>query len=458
MAPKFGTSGLRGLVVELTPALIADHIRSFVRACPTGGRLFIGQDLRPSSPRIADDVASAVIAEGLDVVDCGALPTPALALAAFAGGGAAVMVTGSHIPADRNGLKFYTPKGEITKADEEAIRAGLGQATAKVMPGRYSKDIGAGASYIQRYIQAFGTTALSGKTIGLYTHSAVGRDGLAEILSGLGAEVVELGRSNHFIPVDTEAVDPSVARQIHAWVEDLSLDALVSTDGDADRPLLADDTGHVVPGDILGQITAGLLGAEIVVTPVTSNSGVERKGFDQVIRTKVGSPFVIAGMKSADGRVAGYEANGGFLLGYCAQCAAGPLAALATRDAALPILAVLVAAGPGRVSDRVAAEPPIVKMTDRLQDIPPEKSHTFLNVLHQDPSARAAFLSSIGAAPEVAYDNTDGLRLTLADNCSVHLRPSGNAPEFRVYTEADTPTNASKLLQSGLQVIADRLV
>src|SRR5690606_2025930 len=88
--------------------------------------LFVGRDLRPSSPDLAGVVIAAGRAAGLAVTDCGAVPTPALALAAMDAGAAAVMVTGSHIPADRNGLKFYTPEGEITKAHETAILAGLG--------------------------------------------------------------------------------------------------------------------------------------------------------------------------------------------------------------------------------------------------------------------------------------------------------------------------------------------
>jgi phosphomannomutase len=102
-----------------------------------------------------------------------------------------------------------------------------------------------------------------------------------------------------------------------ALVADHALDALVSTDGDGDRPLLADGEGRVVPGDILDQITAAAVGAEVVVTPVSSNSGFDLSGrFARVIRTKIGSPYVIAGMAAAGGRVGGYEANGGFLLGF----------------------------------------------------------------------------------------------------------------------------------------------
>ncbi|MDN3591556.1 hypothetical protein QWZ12_13170 [Methylobacterium adhaesivum] len=51
------------------------------------------------------DLANAAAA-GFRVVDCGAFPTPALALGAMRRGSCAVMVTGSHLPEDRNGLKF----------------------------------------------------------------------------------------------------------------------------------------------------------------------------------------------------------------------------------------------------------------------------------------------------------------------------------------------------------------
>jgi phosphomannomutase len=120
MPPKFGTSGLSGLVTELTSDLAEDHVRAFIHACPVGTGLFVARDLRPSSSDIAEMVIAAARAEGLDVTDCGAVPTPALALASI-GAAAAVMVTGSHIPADRNGLKFYVSGGEIGKVDEAAI-------------------------------------------------------------------------------------------------------------------------------------------------------------------------------------------------------------------------------------------------------------------------------------------------------------------------------------------------
>jgi phosphomannomutase len=106
MAPKFGTSGLRGLVTDLTYDLVADYIRAFPHVCPVGTGLYVGRELRPSSPALAQVVIDTARSAGISVTDCGGTPTPALALAAKGAGAAAVMVTGSHIPADRNGLKF----------------------------------------------------------------------------------------------------------------------------------------------------------------------------------------------------------------------------------------------------------------------------------------------------------------------------------------------------------------
>ncbi|WP_238368502.1 phosphomannomutase [Mesobacterium pallidum] len=450
MAPKFGTSGLRGLVVELTPELVADHVRAFVAACETGGTVCVGRDLRPSSPRIAGDVIAAVRSMGVRAVDCGALPTPALALEAQRRGAAAVMVTGSHIPADRNGLKFYSTAGEITKADEQAITGALGTAPGG-SEGAMEVETGADERFTDRYVDAFGAGALAGRHIGLYAHSAVGRELMREVFDRLGAKVTVLAPSDTFIPVDTEAVAPELRVQLAEWVTEHGLDALVSTDGDSDRPLMVDETGQVVPGDILGQITAELLEAETIVTPISSNSGVVQKGA-AVVRTRIGSPYVIAGMEEAGGRVVGYEANGGFLLGFDAL----GLEPLVTRDCVLPLVAVLVASGES-VSARVAQEPSVCTAADRLQEVPQELSQPFVAALASDAAARRAFLSVLGeTAHEV--DLTDGVRMTRADGVVLHVRPSGNAPELRLYVEAKSRSEVTALLDRGLAVLREAVM
>jgi len=463
MAPKFGTSGLRGLVVELTPALIAHHVTAFLRTCPAGSGLFVGRDLRGSSPRIADDVIAAARALGIDVTDCGAVPTPALALAAMAAGAAAVMVTGSHIPADRNGLKFYTPEGEITKAQEVAILAALEEAPPAPARSGALAHAKPGPRFVARYALAFGPDALTGRRIGIWSHSAVGRDLLIDTLAALGAETVEIARSETFIPVDTEAVPKDARAFLRETAATQRLDAIVSTDGDGDRPLVTDEAGEVIPGDILGQITAGLLGAGVTVTPVSSNTGIEASGaMARVIRTKIGSPYVIAGMEAAlagdpAARVVGYEANGGFLLGFDATGPAGPLPALMTRDSHLPIIAPLVAAGQGPISARVAAEPARFTAADRLQEVPTEASAALVAALSEEPAAQAGFLADFGDETLTGIDRTDGLRLTLASGRIIHLRPSGNAPELRFYAEAETAAAAAALLAQGLASLRARI-
>lgn len=462
--PSFGTSGLRGLVTELGPDLVADYTRAFLAACPHGGAVMVGWDLRPSSPAIAAMVLSAVQAAGLRAIRAGAVPTPALALAAAERGVAAIMVTGSHIPADRNGLKFYVPGGEISKAHEVAILAARGQDwPATPAPAPVEDAPGVGAQYGDRYLAAYGAQALAGLRIGVYQHSSVARDLMVGILSGLGAEVLALGRSDNFIPVDTEAVAPDMRAMIADWCAEHRLDALVSTDGDADRPMLADAAGAVVPGDVLGAITARALGARIVCTPVSSNSMIAAlPGIEAVHLTRIGSPYVIAAMEAVraatpGAAVVGYEANGGFLLCYAAQGSEGALAPLMTRDCMLPLVAVLVAAraGGGGVADLVRALPPRFTAADRIKDVPTEASAALIAALTKDAARRAAFFAGLG--PEADVDLTDGLRVRFADGAVVHLRPSGNAPECRCYAEAESPDRALALVAQHLARLAGAL-
>ena len=460
MAPKFGTSGLRGLVTELTDALVSDYTRAFLAACPHGGALWLGRDLRPSSPRIAAAVAAAARSEGVDVIDCAVLPTPALALASMQAGQAALMVTGSHIPADRNGLKFYVPSGEISKADETAIAAHLGR-DAGNWQGDLREEASAVTDYVSRYVTGFGSQALSGMRIGVYQHSSVARDLMMQVVSGLGAEPIALARSDTFIPVDTEALDPDTRGMLAGWCAEHALDAVISTDGDADRPMLADARGHVVPGDVLGALTAQSLGAKVICTPVSSNSMIlGMPEFSRVELTRIGSPYVIAAMEAvlaedAGSAVVGYEANGGFLLGFDAQGPAGALSPLMTRDCILPMVAPLAAAratGQG-IADLVAGLPPRFTAADRIAGIETARSKDFIARLSNDAAARAQFFDGT----ETAIDLTDGLRVSFDSGDVVHLRPSGNAPEFRCYAEADTPEAASTLVATHLEKISAEL-
>ncbi|MCK8780197.1 phosphomannomutase [Rhizobium sp. NTR19] len=463
---KFGTSGLRGLVVDLKGRASALYAQAFARhlietgAAKTGDRILVGWDFRPSSPDIAATCIGALVRAGLSPINCGALPTPALAFYSLKQRSASLMVTGSHIPADRNGIKFYRPDGEIGKQDEAgitAIAAELNKADVDATPDEAPDHSAKARSlFLDRNRSLLSPGALAGLKIGVYQHSTVARDLLVEVLRGYGADIVALGWSDEFIPVDTEAVSEETIALLQGWAQEHQLDAIVSADGDGDRPLVADETGVPLRGDLLGLITAQFLGAQVVVTPVTSNSGIEKAGSFTVIRTKVGSPFVIAGMSEAlaagETGVMGFEANGGVLTAS-EFGGGGALAPLPTRDSFLPILAVLSLAAQQKMPlSNVAASFALPHAAaDRLENFPVETSAALMAHLRASDDNLAAFLAPLGTV--ASKSDIDGLRVTLADCRIIHLRPSGNAPEMRCYVEAATAQDAEALLGKGLNLI-----
>jgi phosphomannomutase len=161
-------------------------------------------------------------------------------------------------------------------------------------------------------------------------------------------------------------------------------------------------------------------------------------------------------------RVCGYEANGGFLLGSDIDEEGRALTALPTRDAVLPIVAALVAARPGRVAEAVAALPPRVTFSERIQNVPTADSAALLAWLDQgDAAAQLARMTHYfgGLAGEAErIDRTDGLRATFAGGDIIHLRPSGNAPELRCYTEAADAARAQQLNAEALAVVRGTLL
>jgi phosphomannomutase len=475
---KFGTSGARGLARDMTGAVcyaytsgFLQHMRDSGQSAP-GSALGIAGDYRPSSRRIMAACARAAADLGYRPVNCGFVPSPAVAAWGLARGAPTLMVTGSHIPDDRNGIKFNQPGGEILKQDEQAIRAqrvtlpgglfarngAFAQGDGGCLP---EEDPAAARDYVRRYLDFFPANCLAGVRIGLYEHSSVARHLLYEILAGLGARVQCLGRSQVFVPVDTEAIRPQDVVLARDWASGGDFDGLVSTDGDGDRPLVSDERGQWLRGDIAGILCARYLGVRAVVTPVSSNTAVERSGwFARVLRTRIGSPYVIAGMQRLQaegiGPVVGYEANGGFLQADDIATDGRVLPALPTRDAAIVALGVLLLArGRGcRVSQLSADLPQRYTASDRLKEFPGELSQARIAALARADRAAvaAAFGGRFGAAQSV--DTTDGLRVTFASGEIAHLRPSGNAPELRAYTEADTPERAQQMNRECMEILA----
>lgn len=485
----FGTSGARGLVSAMTDKVCYVYTRSFIKYCEQTysckKTMAIAGDLRPSTERILKALVKACVDANWKVIYCGKIPSPSIALYGLDNAIPTIMVTGSHIPADRNGIKFNHPKGEITKADEVGIVSqnvdfdeSIFDANGMLIesPRLPEIELAAEKNYEKRYLNFFGNEALQGLTIGVYQHSAVGRDIVVRVLESLGAVVKPFARSEKFIPVDTEAIrkeDDDLARE---FAHKDFVDAIFSTDGDSDRPLLADDTGMWLRGDVLGILAAKALGIKCIATPVSCNTSLEKSGyFDKICRTRIGSPYVIEGMQKLaefGETVAGYEANGGFLLQTDLKSDNGRiLKALPTRDALLPMIAVMVNVRKERlcVVDLLKRLPKRFTLSDRLKEFPTEKAKAKLDEIRKYNlgqklfgalAAKPSKYKPKGAAEQVPFsgkvvfvNEVDGYRMKFDSGDIIHLRPSGNAPEFRCYVETDDKVRSAELLEGCIKIM-----
>ncbi|MEO5499355.1 MAG: phosphomannomutase, partial [Candidatus Saccharimonadales bacterium] len=293
----FGTSGLRGLVADMTDMECYINARGFLEYLQSigelTGKVYIAGDLRASTPAIMLAMEKAITDSAQTVEHCGFIPTPALAFYAQQKTSPCIMVTGSHIPDDRNGIKFYKASGEVLKSDEQAIKKYVLQVREDVYEnvadifnddGSFEKPVSVTTStkdaentYIDRYVSVFSGDLLEGKKVVVYQHSAVGRDINTLVLQKLGAEVVNVGRSEKFIPIDTEnvtAADREYFKKIAS--ENPGLFAIVSTDGDGDRPFLIDENGVFHRGDDLGAVVAASMNADFAAYPISSSDGTDQ--------------------------------------------------------------------------------------------------------------------------------------------------------------------------------------
>ncbi len=443
------------------------------------------------------------------------------------------MVSGSHIPFDRNGIKLNKSVGEVLKSDEagiagevERVRADEYGHTAassafdpsgmlKRAPELPAVDRTAEEDYVRRYVGAFARGGLSGQRVVVYQHSAVGRDILVRILRELGAEVIPAGRAETFVPIDTENITGDELDRMQAFALAAEADggpvhAIVSTDGDSDRPLVvgivpaseADARGRRVrfsPGDRLGIVVAEYLRADAAVAvPVSANDAVERRMGERGVSlrcTKIGSPYVVAAIdaiarEGRHTRIVGWEANGGFLTGSDFALAGGTMPALPTRDSTLPILANLFAAAEQHVGlpalwDRLPARFGCAGLID---EVPVRVSQALVARLvptagtievefdgarvfdRSRPEGSPAALEGAASSdwqgvratvarfftPALGFDDVvrinalDGVRMHFRNGDVAHIRPSGNAPQLRIYSNSDSQSRADRIVELGL--------
>ncbi len=584
VASRFGTSGVRALVTDLTDLEVYSLTLGVIRYLKQNGKLYrvdtkpsetpipIASDLRASSERIVCATARAIVDAGYRFENMGTIPTPALSYYALRRGVAAFMITGSHIPADRNGQKAMRCDGEVMKSDEagivaavEAVRQRLyqmpveqslfdrhGMLNSDQKPDCLSIKPTAEACYRERYQAVFSAQRLKGLRILFYQYCAVGRDLIPAILAECGAEVIRCGRSDQFEPIDTEAISERHLQILSKLVVEQRkqhgrIDLLISTDGDSDRPLVIgveerfmNERWHHLssagklfaeslkgnwchlngwqlawrrllfncspvsvrffPGDLLGIIVANYLKADAVATPISASPAVNDYFLGkniQLKKTRIGSPYVIEAVREAlqddCQRAVAWESNGGFLLGSAIELNGGQLEALPTRDAVLPILALLysVVAQRKTVAELFDQLPKWSGAADLIDNFPQSASRAIIeffkplvdgvewvgfqqgNVLlcggkrriisqwreneaeaqrfvRQKQVLEAVFSSQMGFEPLSYINLLDGVRCFFGDNEVVHIRPSGNAPQLRIYAYARDPSRAARIVTIGI--------
>ncbi|MEI6462852.1 MAG: phosphomannomutase [bacterium] len=468
---KFGTSGVRAKVTELTDKVVFVYTLGFIKLLKTKfpdydlKKIIIAGDLRPSTPHIKQIVRLAIESQGIECKDAGYVPIPALTYFGVRQNIPTIMITGSHIPSDRNGLKYIRQDGELMKEDEKIFFEGEVEFdesylsnNKEVNPDTSSLQNEVLSEYKNMYISFFEPDFLKRKKIGVYGHSAVGRDILYDLINSFGAETFKLGYSDTFIPVDTEAIRPEDEELAKKWVEEYKLDAIVTTDGDSDRPMISDELGNWFKGDVLGIFVAKYLGIEALATPISSNTGIMGSGFKKVVSTKIGSPYVIESMRQLSkefSKVGAYEANGGFLLGSKLTSNTGSLEPLETRDAMLPLLSILKFCIDQnmKLSELYSLIPARVTYSSKLDNFPLEKSKLIIEELGKDESKLKLQISNVVNSKISEVNTLDGIRLIFENGDIVHIRPSGNAPELRIYTESSSKDKSVEINENVRKIL-----
>jgi phosphomannomutase len=208
-------------------------------------------------------------------------------------------------------------------------------------------------------------------------------------------------------------------------------------------------------------VAAEFLGADAVVVPISSNDAIDRGPLRSVLqpKTKIGSPYVIAGMEQAraNGRkaVCGWEANGGFLTASDFLRDGRVLASLPTRDAVLPILCALFAAQQAGCSlpELFSRLPPRFSRAALLKNFPQARSRQIIDRF-SSPSGRRElrdfFPPDLGFSEIAGVNYVDGVRITFSNGDVAHIRPSGNADELRIYAVADAQERADAIARAAI--------
>jgi phosphomannomutase / phosphoglucomutase len=451
MGKYFGTNGVREVVGEtLTPRFVTDMTGAIAEVVGDGRPIIVGCDGRTSSPAFSRIAAGTLSLAGLEVLELGAMPTPAVQYSVpRLGASCAVVITASHNPPEFNGLKGIAADGleftlETEAAVEEAFDAGRSRKVPYDRVGPIRPDSSGIPRYVQGVLSHVDVAAIRKRNLRIVMDCGNGASAVTapDLLSSLGVRYVSLngsldGRFPGRLSEPTEANLADLKVSVPAHHAEFG----VAHDGDADRAVFVDEAGNFVPGEkiltLLAREEVRRAGGGLVVTPVTSSQSVEdviAPLGGKVQYTRVGSPVIARAMAETHA-VFGGEENGGCLFPEH-QCA---------RDGAMTLAKVLeLVVKSGKSLGELLAELPPYYLVKRKIACPV--------ALRQKVLAEVPALLDAGKDASTRVITLDGVKVVTPKGW-VLVRPSGTEPIYRVFVEARNKTDAERMASDTLQKV-----
>ncbi len=426
---RFGTAGIRGPVEEsVTPAVA---LRVGQAAGAPGETVVVGRDGRETGPALAAAMEAGLESAGSDVRRLGTVPTPALAFASR--GRRGVMLTASHNPPADNGIKLFEDGVEYDREAEERIESRLesGAGTATWDEWGRGERVEVLEDYrrsVADYVRGrFGEGPLDGLSVAVDCGNGVGALATPQVLDRLGADVTALNATvDGSFPARESKPTREALSDFRGFLADGDHDLGVAHDGDADRLVVCDSRGEIVPEDTVLAVLAehyvrraDAPDPVVVTTPNTSKRIDERvrEGGGRIERVRLGS--LHEGIAETEGTpvFAGepwkhvHLPFGGWI---DAVAGAGVVAALVADAGGIDALAAPV------------AERPIRKESVRCPDS------------QKDPVMERLAADLPDAFPEASVETGYGIRLEFSDDAWLLVRTSGTEPVVRLYGESES--------------------
>ncbi len=325
----FGTDGVRGrantypMTAEMALKLGAAAGRYFRRDGGSAHRVVIGKDTRLSGYMLENALTAGLTSTGMNVLLLGPVPTPAVGfLTRSMRADLGVMISASHNPHQDNGIKFFGPDGfklsDEAEAEIESIVAGeiIPAEPEKIGRARRIED---GRGRYQEFVKTTfpaGVT-LDGLKVVIDCANGAAYKAAPEVLWELGAEVIPVGVSPNGTNINDRVGSTHTQTAAEAVVA-YGAHVGISLDGDADRVMIIDETGHVADGDQIMALLAarwaedGKLKGGTLVATVMSNLGLERfltgRGL-RLERTAVGDRYVVEAMRRGGWNLGGEQSG-----------------------------------------------------------------------------------------------------------------------------------------------------